>query len=280
MEGPVVTFRPLRHPIWTENKARLIERYLYYFVLITKHGVYIDGFAGPQQPDKPETWAAKLVLESGPRWLRSFFLCDEDQEQARRLDELEASQPPPRAGETARTIEVYHADFNNIVDQILRSDRIGRKTAAFCLLDQRTFECHWQTVRALALHKRNGMKIELFYFLPTGWLDRSLAGLQNHSVAERWWGGTDWPKLRTISQQDRTKLFSERFREELDYRTATAWPIYERKSGGRVMYHMIHATDHPEAPNLMSRAYRKAVSDREPLEQLELELGHWRSSGR
>ena len=38
-----------QHSIWTENKAKLIERYLYYFVLITKHGTYIDGFAGPQR---------------------------------------------------------------------------------------------------------------------------------------------------------------------------------------------------------------------------------------
>ena len=48
--GAVEPFvRPLRHPIWTEYKARLIERYLYYFVMITKHGTYIDGFAGPQE---------------------------------------------------------------------------------------------------------------------------------------------------------------------------------------------------------------------------------------
>jgi hypothetical protein len=50
----VVKLRPLRNPIWTENKARLIERYLYYFVLITKHGTYIDGFAGPQYEDRPD----------------------------------------------------------------------------------------------------------------------------------------------------------------------------------------------------------------------------------
>ena len=52
---------PLR--VWTENKARLVARYLYYFELITKHGTYIDGFAGPQDPKRPEAWAAKLVME-------------------------------------------------------------------------------------------------------------------------------------------------------------------------------------------------------------------------
>jgi hypothetical protein len=65
----VVKLRPLRNPIWTENKVRLIERYLYYFVLITKHGTYIDGFAGPQYEDRPDAWAARLVLEIEPKWL-------------------------------------------------------------------------------------------------------------------------------------------------------------------------------------------------------------------
>src|ERR1700680_2418468 len=51
-------FGGLRVPIWTENKARMIEIYLRLFVYITKHGAYIDGFAGPQQPKLPKTWTA------------------------------------------------------------------------------------------------------------------------------------------------------------------------------------------------------------------------------
>lgn len=280
MEESIVTFRPIRRPIWTENKARLIERYLYYFVLITKHGAYIDGFAGPQQPDKPETWAAKLVLESEPRWFQSFFLCDVKSRQAQYLEELKSSQTPRKSKEPKRTVSVYQDNFNSIVGEILKSGKIGTRTATFCLLDQRTFECHWETVRSLALHKRESMKIEIFYFLPTGWLLRSLAGLRDYAVVEKWWGSSDWARIRGMNQHDLAKLFCERFREELSYRTATAWPIYERKSGGRIMYHMIHATDHPEAPNLMSRAYRMAVSKREPPEQFELELEQWRKSGR
>lgn len=38
------------------------------------------------------------------------------------------------------------------------------------------------------------------------------------------------------------------------------------------MYYMIHATDHPEAPRLMSRAYQRAVQPKEPAEQLSLEF--------
>jgi hypothetical protein len=39
------------------------------------------------------------------------------------------------------------------------------------------------------------------------------------------------------------------------------------------MYYMIHATDHPEAPKLMERVYNKALQVKEPLDQLQLELG-------
>jgi hypothetical protein len=59
---------------------------------------------------------------------------------------------------------------------------------------------------------------------------------------------------------------------DLGYKSVKAWPIYERENGGAIMYYMIHATDHPEAPKFMSRAYRRAVYPLEPLEQLKFEL--------
>jgi hypothetical protein len=37
------------------------------------------------------------------------------------------------------------------------------------------------------------------------------------------------------------------------------WPIYDEVEGQRVMYYMIHATDHSKAPGLMRRAYTDAV---------------------
>src|SRR6202051_5289687 len=67
--------RPIQSPVWTDNKARLIMHYLHYFVLLTKHGTYIDGFSGPQSECETDSWAAKLVLASAPRWIRPFHLC-------------------------------------------------------------------------------------------------------------------------------------------------------------------------------------------------------------
>jgi len=37
------------------------------------------------------------------------------------------------------------------------------------------------------------------------------------------------------------------------------------------MYFMIHATDHPEAPKLMDRAYRRVLKPKEPIHQFTLE---------
>jgi hypothetical protein len=70
----------------------------------------------------------------------------------------------------------------------------------------------------------------------------------------------------------RAEAFCQRFRSELGYTYAHAWPIYERGSTGKAMYHMIHCSDHEEAPKLMSRAYRTATRAPEPATQLELEF--------
>jgi three-Cys-motif partner protein len=264
--------KPLTSPIWTENKARLIERYLYYFVLVTKHGTYIDGFAGPQEPDKPDMWAAKLVLETEPRWLRNFYLFDQDASQYQRLLALKKAQPPPRPRTPRRKVEVRQGDFNQCLGELLASGAIRDKEATFCLLDQRTFECCWSTVEALARHKNTDHKIELFYFLPIGWLGRALAAQKDTSVLAAWWGRDDWAILRRpMDPFLRATAFAQRFKDDLGYGSVKPWPIYDRQGSARIMYFMIHATDHPAAPGLMRRAYEKAVSPKEPLEQLRLE---------
>ena len=63
---------------------------------------------------------------------------------------------------------------------MLRDAPITPKTACFCLIDQRTFQCHWATVRAVAQRKQHDdYKIEVFYFLAQGWIDRAWAGTRN-----------------------------------------------------------------------------------------------------
>lgn len=269
-------FKQLKKPIWTENKAKLIERYLYYFVLITKHGTYIDGFSGPQVPDKPGMWSAKLVLESKPRWFKNFYLFEKDPAQISKLEELKAEIVTDSDPRFKRKIEIYSGDFNELIPNILATNPIREKEATFCLLDQRTFECHWNSLITLAEYKKTGLKIELFYFLTAGWLDRALAAIKNELILDNWWGNSGWHTLRGMNNCKRAKLVASRIKDELNYEYVVPWPIYSREDGGRIMYYMIHATDHPEAPGLMYRAYHKALLPIESPEQFELELGEWR----
>src|SRR5215475_12658104 len=91
--GKPIRFKPQQRPLWTENKAKLIERYLFYFVLVTKHGAYIDGFAAPQDSKNQDSWAAKLVLESKPPLLREFWLCDISKDGIAALRSLKSKLP-------------------------------------------------------------------------------------------------------------------------------------------------------------------------------------------
>ncbi len=83
-----------------------------------------------------------------------------------------------------------------------------------------------------------------------------------------------------MNARARLDLICGRFRSELGYKHVYAWPIYSREKGGRVLYHMIHATDHDEAPKIMNRAYRNAVNDRAELKRLQSDLSElWGQSG-
>ena len=265
----VLELKKAEVPVWTENKASLIQRYLRYFVFITKHGTYLDAFAAPQSVEHAHvSCAAKLVLESEPKWLRNFALFDKSKAGVAFLESLKASDQ--------RNISVIAGDSNETLPRYLDSNPVPDKEATFCLLDQRTFECDWSTVQAVSNHKRGGNKIELFYFLAHGWLDRAFSGLKRDPEGDmnRWWGNDSWTELEKLRGQDRGMLLADRFKKELGYRYAYPFPIYERDaSGGKVMFYMVHASDHEEAPKQMMRAYRNAVSPLEPIEQLNIEFG-------
>ena len=89
----------------------------------------------------------------------------------------------------------------------------------------------------------------------------------------RWWGRSDWRDLRSLSQDEIRNRVVARFKDELGYKSVVPWPIYQRRGSDIVMYYMIHASDHPEAPKLMDRAYHKVVKPKESYTQLILELG-------
>jgi hypothetical protein len=116
-------------------------------------------------------------------------------------------------------------------------------------------------------------EIELFYFLGTGWFERAVSATTRHrETIDRWWGSQEWTALEHMKSFDRALFVAQRFKDELGYKHSLPWPIYGKEVGGRVMYHMIHASDHDEAPKLMSRAYRNVLQAREPAERLQHDM--------
>ena len=263
--------KALQRPVWSENKADLITKYLRYFVFITRHGTYLDAFAGPQTDRSKQAWTAQSVIASEPKWLRNFYLFDESHSQIARLRQLADDN-------CDRNIQLYHGDSNQMLPSVLPTGSIGQREATFCLLDQRTFECEWALCRHIAKLRPGPTKVEQFYFLANSWLPRALAAISTPEGEQKvisWLGHDDWQSFAKRRPSDRVDEFVHKFKKELGYRSAKAWPIFERDAGaGAVMYYMVHATDHEEAPKLMYRAYNRAVDPPEPVEQLELDLGN------
>jgi three-Cys-motif partner protein len=245
---------PIDVPLWTRNKARLVRDYLILFVQVTHHGTYLDAFAGPQDMAFLDTWAARLVLDV--QQLQHFHFFERHGAGVVALEML-------RAERSDRDITVWTGDVNVRLPDMLRSGGIPPKEATFCLLDQRTFECHWTTLETLARHKAGERyKVELFYFLAEKWLDRAIKEQEDPGPPSAWWGRDDWRALRGLPRRERVDRFVRRFVDELGYRYVMPWPILERDaSGSPVMYYMIHASDHQDAPGFMRRAYNSAVQE-------------------
>lgn len=251
---PARVYRNLHRRVWTASKARLIERYLKYFVYVTRHGTYIDAFSGPQNGKDPDSWAARLVLRNRPAWLRHFRLIELSPQGADALRDMVAEE------ENGRDVSVIQGDANVELPQFLSENPIRNKEATFCLLDQRTFECDWNTVRAVASHKQGGNKIEVFYFFGQGWIDRSVAALRSDPEVDmhRWWGSDGWERFMTLKRSNRGDALARRFRDELGYKFAQAFPIFEAPESSRIMFFMVHASDHDLATDLMIRAYNNS----------------------
>ena len=248
-----------RGHVWTENKAKLIARYLRSFTYVTRHGTYLDAFAGPQEGSNPSpnSWAAKLTLENEPKWMKRFVLCDRDPEKLRELESIAAIHHEGRE-KSKRSVQVIEGDSNLTLPAYLNAHPIAEKEASFCLLDQHTKECTWSLVEKISQHKKTGYKIELFYFLAQGWIDRVLTeklGDGNVEKVVQWLGHSDWKSFKELSSRDRAEDFVRRFNEELGYNFSKAFPIYQRGNEGKEMFWMIHASDHERALPLMGGAY-------------------------
>lgn len=141
-------------PVWTAHKANFIQRYLTLFIQITKHGTYIDGFAGPQRSNMENAWSARLALQIRPPLLRHFFLCEQNAKSFQALLKCVAEVPLPKG----RTVQLYEGDFNKKVDEILESKHITEKEATSTTTKPE--DPSWISVRVSHWHaERLGSKV-------------------------------------------------------------------------------------------------------------------------
>ncbi len=246
--------------IWTRNKAQLIARYLYSFLSVTKNGIYIDAFAGPQKvEDREESWAALRFLEKESKFLNRAYLFEQDPSKIQYLDNLRSKYCQGFTRLWKRQVLVFPGDCNQEIPKCLKKHPIKANKAAFALLDQRTHECTWDLVKTLATHKTQGTKIELFYFLAQGWMNRSIKSsttTEKLQQIDAWWGGNDWQAFVEMNSYARSQFMENRFMNELGYKFARAFPMYEKGHDGKIMFWLIHASDHPRAIPLMISAYK------------------------
>jgi three-Cys-motif partner protein len=246
--------------LWTHQKADLIARYLYSFLAVTKNGIYIDAFAGPQHPEsRDESWAAKKVLEKRSQYLGRACLFEQDPDKMPLLEQLRKEHCQGYTRLWRRQVVVTEGDCNIEIPKYLRQHPIKPKRATFALLDQRTHECSWDLVRTLANHKVEGTKVELFYFLAQGWMNRSVKSAktpEKFDEIEAWWGRSDWRDFMELKSFERAGVLEKRFKEDLGYRHSKAFPMKQRGNDGTIMFWLIHASDHPRAIPLMAGAYR------------------------
>ncbi|WP_370342495.1 three-Cys-motif partner protein TcmP [Pararhodobacter marinus] len=250
----------LKPPDQTNAKSKLIAEYIRLFQQVTRGGLYIDGFAAPQSRSHEESWTARRVLEIEPKRLRGFWLCDIEEGGYKQLEKLRAQHHRvPRS----RRVRALKGDFNDLVKGILKTPTMRRNTAVFALLDQRTAECHWDTVRAIAA-REGRTKIEILYFIGTGWLHRSLTQSKTPKrllELQKWWGSDEWSSLTQLTQLEMVTRIAARFTDELNYKFVKSYPITQEERGNKVAFHLVHASDHPEAPKLMDRAFLKICKD-------------------
>jgi len=239
--------------LWTGQKSRLIAEYLHRFLHVTKSGTYLDLFAGPQSESYDEGWSIKRVIErrdEGPN-LGYFAACDNNTQQIKRLEQLRDT-----CADRPFTFKIYHGDANEQVKKILHE--APTNLPSFCLLDQRTFECDWATVKRVAEHKGNDdFKIEIFYFLAEAWLDRAWKSRKQRETLRRWWGRDDMLEFFSLKNVFRAHSLKQRFIDEFAYKYVQPWSIHKHGDHGRTMYYMIHASDHHRATRLMSEAYNE-----------------------
>lgn len=269
---------------WTRAKLEILLEYLNAFAIAAKgqrERVYLDAFAGEgsgldRLTGEEFPGSARLALEAGHGAAFTRFRYFEV---GRRASELETQL---RADYPGRDIKVYEGDCNTTIPQALADLRALNWAPTFAFLDPDGMELAWQTLHALADHKRGyrtsasskpEYKVELWMLFPTQGIVRTLA-LEQEKVtkadvarATRLFGTDQWQaiyNLRTSdlitgveAREEYVNLIRWRLERVLGYRFTHPFELNNTRGG--TLYHMIFATDNDAGTRIMETIYRNAA---------------------
>lgn len=268
---------------WTQAKLQMLAEYLGRFAQASKgqaERVYLDAFAGEGHGLDRVTGekfhgSARIALDAGEdAGFTRFRYFEMGQKAAELQQRLRAEYP-------GKDIKVYAGDCNEKIPEALSELSSLKWAPTFVFLDPDGMELKWQTLKALADHKRGyrktgsdkpEYKVEMWMLFPTSGIIRTLA-LDDAKVtggdfdrATRLYGSDEWRpiyrrrKAGEISaaeaRAEYVNLMRWRLERALQYGAAHAFEL--RNSKGP-LYHMIFATDHAAGTRIMSSIYAKAA---------------------
>jgi three-Cys-motif partner protein len=245
---------------WTEEKLMILEAYLAAFAHACKSaGWYsLDLFAGPglnwsETLDQPRASSPIIALETGEPQAIKVVAAE------KHGGAFEALQK--RTEKYGNRITLFNDDANHIIGEMLTPIPVAAPTFAF--LDPEGSELDWQTVDAIADHKRghSQTKIEQLVLLPTdtGFI-RLIEG--HPDMVTRMFGHDRWYDIyerrsagmitADEARSEYVKLYAQGLRD-LGYRTVLDRQI--KQANGKPMYFLIFATDHDAGERIMDHCF-------------------------
>lgn len=242
--------------------------------------VYLDAFAGEgtgldRLTGQEFKGSATIALEAAePGFTRLRFF-----ETGRRATELETRL---RADYPGRDIEVVEGDCNVTIPGELARLGSVRWAPTFAFLDPDGMELAWETLKALADHKRGyrpagsdkpEYKVELWLLFQSPGLVRTLAldpgrlTERDEQRATRLFGDDAWRSIYDrrlagrLGPADAREAYVNLMRWRLERVLNYRWthPLELRTTRGPA-YHMLFATDHEAGTRIMEHLYRDAAT--------------------
>lgn len=277
---------------WTRAKLQILDDYLGAFAKASHRQterIYLDAFAGEADgfdrlSGEEFSGSARIALEAaaGAGFTRFRYF-----ELAGKAEALEAKLHDEYPG---RDIKVYAGDCNRTIPQALADLSDVRWAPTFAFIDPDGMEVVWDTITALANHKRGyrspastkpEYKVELWILFPTSGIVRTLAldeaklSDSDISRATRLFGTDRWRAIYGLrrdrkidgaqAKEEYVNLMRWLLEQRLGYRYTH--PFELKNTAGGTVYHMIFATDNDAGTKIMTSIYNSAAKSVPQMQQ-------------